>query len=425
VNIAKGDLAAGGLWDGLRTSAASAIIAQCVQMICGMLVLRWVPPEQMGIWMALQAVEAYALCIRLGVLNAMNREYPFLAGKGEMEKALQVIQATAVYMAACSGVFLVGFSVAGVILAGKGPNWRLALMAYAIHSAGAVWRNFLEGTFRGGHEFARLSALQLVSTLVHVLTVPLAALYGFSGYCVRAIIVALLTTGLLHAFRPIRQIWVLECRMLPKLLREGLPLFASNYIGSFSAQLPRMVLLAAGGAGLLGLYAPVAALLSAGLMVPAALLGYLVPLQNFEFGRGRERGVIISRAWRHALTISAVMLPLGIAGWWLATQVVPRWLPKYSPSLPAMVYAIAGFVLSPLRMVTSVFQTFKAWWPMMVHVGLGVIINGTSLWIMWKLNPGAILVAIVQGTVIAQVLHALAAWPCLTWASRQVEPQAV
>lgn len=394
-------------------------------MACGMLLLRWVPPEQMGIWMALQAVEAYALCIRLGVLNAMNREYPFLAGKGEMDKALQVIQATAIYMAACSGVFIVGFSVAGMILAGKGPNWRLALVAYSLHSAGAVWRSFLEGTFRGGHEFARLSALQLGSTLIHVLTVPLAALYGFSGYCARAIIIAILTTGLLHVFRPVRHIWALEYRMLPTLLREGLPLFASNYITSFAAQLPRMALLAAGGAGLLGLYAPVAALLSAGMLVPAALLGYLLPLQNFKFGQGGKRTAIIARAWRHALTISAVMLPIGIAGWWLATQMVPRWLPKYSPSLPAMIYAIGGFVLSPLRMVTSVFSTFKAWWPMMVHVCLGVIINSASLWVMWKLNQGAVLVAIVQGTVIAQVLHALAAWPCLTWASRQTEPQAV
>jgi O-antigen/teichoic acid export membrane protein len=410
------------LWDGLKSSAAAAIIAQCAQMACSVLVLRWVAPEQMGVWMALQAVEAYALFIRLGVLNAMNREYPFLSGQGRHREALQVVQSTAVYMGTCSGIFLVGFALSSFALRARGPNWRLALLTFAVHSAGAIWRNFLEGTFRGGHEFARLSMLQLSGTLVHMVTVPLVAMFGFPGYCFRALLISVITTGLMHAFRPVRSIWALQFGMLPQLLREGLPLFVSNYLTSFTAQLPRMALLAAGGAGLLGMYAPVAALLSAGLMVPAALLGYLLPLQNFEFGKSGNGDTIVARSWRHAMTISGVMLPIGIVGWWVIIKLVPHWLPKYTPSLDALAYAVVSFVISPLRMVTSVFSTLKSWWPMMAHVSIGVVINAGALWLMWKANPDHILVAIVQGTVVAQILHALAAWPCLRWASRKISP---
>ena len=57
-------------------------------------------------------------------------------------------------MAACSGIFIVGFSVAGMILAGKGPNWRLALMAYSFYIVGFEGVAFVGGILAVGASIA-------------------------------------------------------------------------------------------------------------------------------------------------------------------------------------------------------------------------------------------------------------------------------
>ncbi len=398
--------------------SAATVLAQIVQMFCGLAVLAWIVPSEIGIWLALQAAEAYALWIRLGVVNAMNREYPFLLGRGEGAEALLHVQTTASYMAGCAVMLGLGFAGSALFMHGAGAGWQLALVCFGIHSAGGLWRSFVEATFRGGQEFGSLVRLQLVGAILQILTLPLVWRWGFEGFCLRSVLLASLLTACWHFARPVKAGFRFDRRVLLKLLREGLPLFASNYLTSVTAQFPRIILIAAGGTALLGLYAPIGALLAAGVLLPSTLLTFLLPRQNFEFGRGRDVRKLAAQGWRRAGLLCAALLPVGVIGWWGAKMVVEHWMPEYARAIPALGFAAATVVLSPLRLVTSLFSTLKAWWPMMTHVLAGLILSGSLSWLGSKWMPSDPLQGVVAGLLAAQVLQSLVAWKCVRWAVR-------
>jgi len=410
------------LGKGVAGYSAIAILAQAVQMICGLAVLRWLTPAQMGIWLALQAAEAYALWIRLGVVNALNREYPYLRGRGEYEKAVLHVQTAGTYMAGCASLLALGFVGSAMLLADKGSDWQLALICFAAHSAGGLWRSFIDVTFRGGQEFARLVRLQITGAILQAVSLPLVAYGGFRGYCLRAVVLAVVLTALWHVLRPVKAALRWDRAILGKLLREGLPLFGANYLNGVAAQFPRLVLIVAGGTAMLGLYAPVSAVLAAGALLPSTLLLFLLPKQNFDFGGNVDASRLASEGWQRACFLSVLLLPVGLVGWWAARMLVQYWMPEYNDALPALGYAVGIVVLSPLRLVTSIFSTLKAWWPMMVHVVTGLLLTGMLPWLFWKLAYGEPLVAVVRGVLVAQLLHALAAWPCVRWAIRSAVP---
>ena len=388
-------------------------------MACNVAVLRWLPPAQIGIWLTLQVVEAYALWIRLGVLNAMNREYPFLLGRGKDAEAVAHVQAAGAYMGACAIAVAGGFGAAAWVWAERGPDWQWALAAYAVQAGGGVWRSFLEGTFRGGSDFRKLAVVQLVGAALQVATLPLVALAGFRGFCCRAVALVVVITGLLHALRPVRAVWRWSRGILARLLVDGLPLFAANYLSAISAQFPRVLLAAAGGTALLGLYAPAAAVFTLGAMLPGTLLTFMLPGQNHAYGRHGDARAIATAAWRQALALSALLLPLGLAGVWLLPPLVRAWFPDYAPGAHVLGWAAVGAALAPLRLATSVFSTLKAWRPMLAHALLGLALAWLGPWLWLRADGGDPLRAVVLGSVAALVAHAAAAWPCVRWAVRE------
>lgn len=391
-------------------------------MACGLAVLRWLPPAQIGIWLTLQVVEAYALWIRLGVLNAMNREYPFLLGQGKSAEAVAHVQAAGAYMGACALAMAGGFGAAALVWAERGPDWQWALAAYAIHAGGGVWRGFLEGTFRGGQDFQRLASIQLAGAALQVVSLPLVAFLGFRGFCARAVVLAVAITAITFAARPVRAAARWHRAIVVKLLFEGLPLFAANYLASISAQFPRVLLAATGGTALLGLYAPAAAVLTAGALLPGTLLTYVLPGQNRSYGRDGDAHAIAAAAWRQALVITAVALPLVVAGGLALPAAVRAWFPDYAAGAHVLGWAAAAAALAPLKLVTSVFSTLKAWRPMLAHAVIGLVLAwvGPDLWL--RIDGADPLRAVVLGTLAALVLHAIAAWPCVRWAVRSATP---
>jgi O-antigen/teichoic acid export membrane protein len=405
-------------WRGLLQFGGASLAVQVVQMACGLAVLRWLPPAQMGIWLTLQVVEAYALWIRLGVLNAMNREYPFLLAQGKNSEAVAHVQAAGAYMAACALAVTAGFGAAALVWAERGPDWQWALAAYALHAGGGVWRSFLEGTFRGGQDFQKLARVQLIGAALQVVTLPLVAFAGFRGFCGRAIGLAVALTIICHAARPVRAAWRWNRAILARLLVDGLPLFAANYLGAISAQFPRVLLAAAGGTALLGLYAPAAAVLALGALLPGTLLTYVLPGQNHAYGRARDPQAVVATAWRQAWRVSAVLLPLALLGGWALPSIVRSWFPGYAAGAHVLGWAAAAAALAPLRLATSVFSTLRAWRPMLAHALIGLLLAWLAPWLWLRAAGGDPLLAVVQGSLLAGAIHALAAWPCVRWAVR-------
>ena len=155
-----------------------------------------------------------------------------------------------------------------------------------------------------------------------------------------------------------------------------------------------------------------------GALLPGTLLTYMLPGQNHAYGRGGDASAIATAAWRRALAVTAVVLPLALAGGLALPAVVRAWFPDYAGGAHVLGWAAAAAALSPLRLVTSVFSTLKAWRPMLAHTVIGLLLAWFVPWLWLRSNGGDPLLAVVQGSLVAVGLHALAAWPCVRWAVR-------
>src|SRR4051812_28883411 len=93
---------------GVSLFAMSSVILNFTGIISGFIVYKWVDPYYIGLWSSLLLVDTYSTFLRLGVINGMNREFPYWLGKGDTEKANRLIQTTFYYTLCTIALFLVG-----------------------------------------------------------------------------------------------------------------------------------------------------------------------------------------------------------------------------------------------------------------------------------------------------------------------------
>lgn len=66
-----------------------SLLLNLARMFTGLICIRWISPEQMGIWQLILLIESYLMFARFGIFNSLNRELPFYLGRNRTEKAMK------------------------------------------------------------------------------------------------------------------------------------------------------------------------------------------------------------------------------------------------------------------------------------------------------------------------------------------------
>jgi len=377
-------------WRGLRVAAAtqstfvwfsgSTLALNAASLIGGMLALRWVDPAAMGVWQTLVLAQSYFLVVRFGVLNGMNRELPYLLGRGERDEALRVAGMAQLHAVVCSGLAALAFGGAVWVCWGWGPDWRWALASMAVLASATSYLGYIQATFRSSDDFRRLTHLQLSQAATTLLLPVFAAEWQFRGFCAHAALQAVVIALFAHRIRPLRvePSW---CGTAAKtLLATGLPLFVSGYLLTAAAGLDRLILLHVAGVEALGYYAPAMAVVGAMSVLPNALAAYLYPKLSFRLGQGHSPEQLW-RAAASAMAISAlVALPLVALVWAFAPTIVAALLPAYGRGVPAIRAASVTGLAMTTSVCTAVLSTLKAWRRLYAYVA---ILFGLKIVLPW------------------------------------------
>ena len=67
-----------------------SLVSNLFLTIQGIIILKLVSPEIMGIWIALQLILNYGIQCHFGILNGMSRQIPYYEGRNDTEKSLNV-----------------------------------------------------------------------------------------------------------------------------------------------------------------------------------------------------------------------------------------------------------------------------------------------------------------------------------------------
>ncbi len=66
-------------------------------MLGGFIVIRWIGPDELGLWQSLMIVATYAPVLQLGTTNGLNRDLPYMYGAGRLDEGLDMVASTQSY----------------------------------------------------------------------------------------------------------------------------------------------------------------------------------------------------------------------------------------------------------------------------------------------------------------------------------------
>ncbi len=407
---ASGAAARATSWSLIRVSAIFAsgnLLATVFRLAGGVLTSRLVDPSVLGLFNGIGLVRGYAPFLQGGVANGLNRELPYLVGKGERERALELASAAQAWLLVTAGAAVaVLLGVAGWQLF-RG-QWQLALgwASFTVPVFGILYGQFYLRILYATHgRFPRLSFITVLVSAAGVITVALVWWGGFVGLCLRGIAVAALMLGLLWRWRPLKVCPRWRLRDLRLLATTGVPIFLVGQLAAWWPVLDSTLVLKFTGTRGLGLYAlatmvgPVVGLL------PQAMGQVVYPKMSEEYGRTGRLGPLIRMAIGPTLVTVAATLAAVAAGWFLIPPVARLLLPKYVEGIPAAQWSLAAAGIRAFSPVNNVFNVIKKQGRYGAAIAAGILAYYGAL--RWLIRDGVDLVAFPQAMVVGRVVFFL------------------
>jgi O-antigen/teichoic acid export membrane protein len=305
-------------------------------------------PRLMGVYNALQLLVSYSPILTLGILNGLNRELPYMIGKGEDESAYRM--ASTAHFSCMVDSYAIGIvlAICGLIELFRGIyEWGIGLICFAFLVPIALIRTFVEVTYRTGQDFVWLSWVKMFSSIIALVTVPILYFYLWEGVLLRAIIIALFGLYLLWIKRKLITFPKWDHEATVSLVKVGLPIFIVGYLYTAVLSLDRVIIGAQLGVAALGMYTPAILILQGMAVVPMSVMQVMYPRLAELYGKTGTANSILPLLFKPLPILFLAQLPFVILGWVLVPDIIHKYMPRYVDGIDAAKWAVvAGFVLS-------------------------------------------------------------------------------
>lgn len=380
--------------------SSSSILLQGAALACNIIVLKWLNPEDIGLFQSVMLIQNYSMLVQAGILNGLSRELPFAFGEGKQHDALEMA-GTAQFVALFgSAMLLIGIPVSCFIV--KSGTVLFCVISVLISSAACVYRAYLAVTYRADQAFESLSKLNLVEALLTVGSLPAVVWFGLNGLAGRYLFLNCAGMALSYLLRPLKTPGKYSWNKLKFLLKTGLPLFFFGYIFSITLTFPRLILLSEGGALLVGVFAPASAIAGALQMIPASLANYIYPKMSFRFGMTGNRSDLWPMAKYSALGTLIVSIPFAFFLLWLTPLMIYRFFPSYSESIDAILWTVIAGSFMGASIAVNALYSIKAWLSLTIYTSIKVFLSYVIPWVFLKIDSS--LKTFAAGLATAEVL---------------------
>lgn len=376
----------------------------------GLLVGRFLGPEETGRFRIYTIPLMYLAFLHLGTFDGLWRQIPYYTGKKEPEKVEALASAAGAWNALVSGLVSVAFLVCALLALARGDLFGTAgWLSQMICCWGIFYGGYLSATYRTIHQFVALARIQLVQSIVNFGLVFIVPVLGFFGLCLRAAVTAFVGVGLFHRNRPLKIRLHLNPKALGEVVRIGLPF---SIWGSLNTSIwnatESALMLSLGGLKGLGLFA-VATVIRDGMNVlPQSVYQVMTPRVVEAYAREGSVRSANSRSLLVTAGLTGTMVVIvGVCSYLLGI-LVPLAIPKYVDGIPLMKVCLWFSVIQAAALpFNTLFATGRSWlYGRGVIVGLVVFPLSTYL-----LTPvlGGIL-AVALGSLLGRMARTLVAY---------------
>jgi hypothetical protein len=367
----------------------------------------FIDPGVMGYFSAFGILAQYLCFLHAGWISALQREYPYWIGKGDTERANRsVAVAEGWVLLICCGIGLLyscltlGSLFVGNFRAAAAWATQLAMASFSIYTL------YLGTTYRSTNEFVTWSKYGAVTSVVSFLLLPLVALLGFWGLCIRGAVPATLNGLLLHRSRPVRIAPQWDFRELWRMIKFGLTMDLSGFLATSCLTGTMFSLVAANyGLPMLGLFTFAILAETVVFQCTNSIVLVFVPRINQQMGRTESLRHCARYSIMPMFACFCVAAVLILTGSILCQPLVSLLAHKYIDSVPILrVFLWAG--LTPVFAMSSyVLVAAKHTWVITIANVLTFVVFVTLAGAAVLLQLPAIYVAVAY--VVGKMSNAL------------------
>lgn len=339
-------------------------IQSVTTMLVGILIMRWLSPQELGLWNAVSIFIAYVPFFQLGIQSALNRDLPVLLGKGDKDNAVNLVQNGKGFAFLLFLLFIVTGLVLTIIFSiiGKSTEFILGIVAVSIMAAFQSIQLHLIATYRSAKAFDKLTRIYIVNTILIVGLVYFIYRYHYYGILIYNVGTSVIMAILMTRMAPYRGVKsLLQIKPLFGLAKTGLILMSFIQMRSFAITIPKWLILSVGGVVKLGLYSPALAINGLMNMLPGQIAQFFHPQMGYKYGQtGNARDM-----WKYVkkmlIIFPLISIPVCVLIWVFTPWLLHTFFPKYIASEWAMKIMAIAFVFSSAFTTHGVLYTIKAY----------------------------------------------------------------
>lgn len=327
----------------------STILMSIVNMLSGILIIRWLLPKDIGLWNSLILIQSYILFAQLGIFNGLNRELPFLLGQNNKELAIKYAQTAGfVARALMIGTIIIGLLVLPFIYL-HSNNWNVifSLIVLIISISFNFLQNYLTVTFRSNQSFEKLTKIYLVQSLILVTTVLFVYYFNYKGFLIRQIIIVSSLLILCYLGRPLKIKSFFSKLHFISLLKIGFPFFSMGYAQTITNSFTRIAILSFSNIIFVGIFSPALAVSTAIMMIPSSISQYISPKMSYKYGLTGIKKDLWKYVQKSTIYIIIIMIPIVITGYFILPYFIINFFPNYQQGIFAsQIVLISGLFFS-------------------------------------------------------------------------------
>ncbi len=389
---------------------SSNIISSVLVALGGLVVARFLGPEETGAFRAFTIPLTYLMFLGLGATDGLLQQIPFHVGKDMPERVDALAASTGAFMLFLSAVVSFGFACSAVYsLVSYDLYGVFGWLSQAIVCWGVFYGSYLTSTYRTLHHFVLLSRIEITQTILNFGMVFLLPFLKFYGLCARAAFPSLLAVLLYHRKRPLKVSYRFNVKDLFQVIKIGLPysIWGTIYTSAWFATESALIL-SLDGVVALGLFSVAYAIRAAMNSLPQAIWQVLTPRAVTSFAREGSIRKANARIMWVTVGLTGFMAIVACGAAFLLDIFVPYLIPKYVAGIPVMKVCLwFPVVQSAFLPMNTLFATGRPW-----LYGRSVIVGSIAFALAtWLLLPqiGGLL-AVAVGSLLGRTARTLAAY---------------
>ena len=397
----------------------SNITSSVLTAIGGLLVARFLWPEEVGSFRAYTIPLTYLIFLHLGTWDGLWRQIPYYVGKEQPEQVEALASAAGAFNLFVSIVVSFGFVCCAIYsLIHNDLYGVFGWLSQAVFSWEIFYGGYLTSTYRTLHHFVGQARIQVIQTVLAFGMVFLLPFLRFYGLCARLAFPSFLAVWLYHRHRPLTMTYRFNTKPMSELLKIGLPFsFWGSLYTSVWAATESALVLSLGGVSALGLFSVAVVMRGAMNALPMAMWQVLTPRVVTVFARdGSVRNANARIVWVTA-GLTGFMILLASAGSFFLDLFVPFFIPKYVAGISVMKVCLWFPVVQATFLPINTLAATGRPWLYGRSVIAGLVVFPLATYLLLPVIGG--LLAVAAGSLLGRAARTLAAYVDLVALTRR------